>query len=283
MIRNPGILLASSAWSESMRRNLRVAVLGIGMLPLLVGAVALAAESRLDAFVARLKGADAAGRRQIMKSLSAADRKQLHAEFRALSPQGKQVVNDALGRRGAKARGSAKAPKGGFTTTIQYDTGTPHSLRDNWGQVVGNNFDTGLFNPHTITVVTFQMNGTFANTPVRVYGAPVGTVAPVLAATTFAGLPIGTLVTWDLPNIAGHNGPFLGGVEQSGSFSTIKTSFVGVDVDVNDGGHGFHGMNIALNGSAFNPNATVGRAPFNAIFRATLCCMPVELMNFNVQ
>jgi hypothetical protein len=274
-----------------MRKNLRATLLATGILSLL-NAGAFAAESRLDALVARLQRADAAGRRQIMKSLSKAERKQLHAEYRALSPQGKQAVDAALGRGKAKSGGKAaggrgKAPKGCSIGCIQYDTGTPHILRDNWGSVVGNNFNTGFGNPHTICAVSFQMNGTFAFTPVRIYGAPMGGVAPVLAQTTFTGLPIGTLVTWDLPDIVNHNGPFLGGVEQSGSFSTINSTFVGIDVDINNGGVGFHGMNINLNGSGFNPNATVGGQPFNAIFRAYLGtlrgCIPVELMNFDVQ
>jgi hypothetical protein len=252
----------------------------IAVLLLFFGAGVAVAGSNLDALVARLKGADTAARRQIMKSLSKAYRRRLHVEYRALSPEGKRTVDTALGRNG-KRGGKARGPKPG---TVQYDTGTPHTLRDNWGSVVGNNFNTGFGSPHTISVVTFMMNGTFAFTPVRMYGAPVGTVAPVLASTTFSGLPCcHVLVTWDLPNITGHSGPFLAGVEQSGSFSTINSTFVGVDVDVNNGGQGFHAMNINLGGSGFNPAATVAGAPFNTIFRATGMFVPVELMNFDVQ
>ena len=265
-----------------MRKNLRVALLGTGMLSLLMGTSAFAAQS-LDSFVAKMRGLDAAGKKAAMKALSAADRKAMHAEFKALPASEKAAVNAALGRKKAGGSGKAgKAPKGGIGT-VQYDTGTPHTLRDDAGNVVGNNFNTGFGNPHTISVVTFSMNGTFAGTPVAVYGAPAGTVAPVLAQTTFAGLPIGTLVTWNLPDIAGHNGQFLGGVQQSGSFSTINTTFVGVQMDVNNGGQGFHGMNINLGGSAYNPAATVGGAPFNTIFRATGNNLPVELMGFDVQ
>ena len=42
-------------------------------------------------------------------------------------------------------------------------------------------------------------------------------------------------------------------------------------------------MNINLGGNGFNPNATVGGAPFNAIFRAAVRGVPVELMNFDLQ
>jgi hypothetical protein len=265
-----------------MRKSFRVAILGIGMLSLLMGASAFAGQ-RLDSFVAKMKGLDAAGRKAAMKALTKADRKALHAEYKALPASEKAAVNAALGRGKNRAGSRGKTPK--VVGTVQYDTGTPHFLRDNWGGVVGNNFNTGFGNPHTISVATFSMNGTFAFTPVRIYNAPSGTFAPVLAGTTFAGLPIGTLVQWDInPNIAGHNGQFLGGVQQSGSFSTIDSTFVGVQVDINnDGVHGFHAMNINLSGSGFNPNATVGGAQFNTIFRATGENLPVELMGFDVQ
>ena len=264
-----------------MHGSLRVAVLVTGMLSLLMAADGFTA-TRLEEFVARLKGLDPAGKRAAMRSLSNADRKALHHEYRALSADARKAVDIALGR--GKARSArAKSPKGGLCT-VQYDTGSPHSLRDNWGSVVGNNFNTGFGDPHTITVVTFSMNGTFANTPVRLYGAPVGTVAPVIASTSFAGLPIGTLVQWDVnPNVVGHIGQFLGGVEQSGSFSSINTTFVGVQIDANLGPLGFHGMNINLAGSGYNPNATVGGQAFSAIFRATMDCVPVELMHFDLQ
>jgi hypothetical protein len=265
-----------------MRKSFRVAILGTGMLSLLMGASAFAGP-RLDAFVAKMKGADAKARKAAMKALTPADRKALHAEYKALPASEKAAVNAALGRgKGRAGAKGGKAPQGGIGT-VQYDTGTPHSLRDDSGLVVGNNFNTGFGNPHTISVVTFSMNGTFAFTPVRVYGAPAGTVAPVLAGTTFAGLPIGTLVTWNLPDIAAHNGQFLGGVQQSGSFSTIDTTFVGIQVDVNNGGQGFHGMTISLSGAGFNPNGDVGGSPYNAIFRATGNNLPVELMGFDVQ
>ena len=265
-----------------MRTSLRVAVLGTGMLALLMAADGFAA-TRLEEFAARLKGLDPAGKRAAMRSLSKTDRKALHHEYRALSADARKAVDIALGRGKARSPRAAKPHKGGLCT-VQYDTGTPHFLRDNWGSVVGNNFNTGFGNPHTISVVTFQMNGTFAFTPVRLYGAPVGTVAPVLAQTTFSGLPMNTLVQWDVnPNIVGHNGPFLGGVEQSGSFSTINSTFVGVDVDILRGPLGFHGMNINLAGSGYNPNATVGGQAFSTIFRVTMDCVPVELMHFDLQ
>jgi len=252
------------------------------MLSLLVAAGAMAAESRLQSFVAKLSGLDAAGKRAAMKALTAADRKAMHMEYKAMPAAEKKVVDAALGR-GKGGSGKGRSTKG-VVGTVQYDNGVGHVFRDDWGGVVGNNFNSGFGNPHTISVVTFQMNGTFATTPVRVYGAPVGTAAPVLAGTTFAGLPMGVPVTWNLPDIVGHNGQFLGGVKQSGSFSTIDSTFTGVDVDITAGPLGFHGMNINLGGSGFNPAATVAPGnSFNTIFRATGNNLPVELMNFDVQ
>lgn len=265
-----------------MRKNLRVAVLGTGMLSLLMAAGAMAAESRLQSFAEKFRGLDAAGKKAAMKALSVADRKAMHGEYKAMSAADRKAIDAALGR-GKGGSGKGRTPKG--VGTVQYDNNVPHVFRDDWGGVVGNNFNTGFGNPHTISVVTFQMNGTFAFTPVRVYGAPVGTVAPVLAGTTFAGLPQGVPVTWDInPNIAGHNGQFLGGIQQSGSFSTIDSTFTGIDVDITPGAFGFHGMNINIGGSGFNPAATVAPGnPFNTIFRATGNNLPVELMNFDVQ
>jgi hypothetical protein len=245
-----------------------------------MGAGAMAAESRLQALVNKLQPLNAAGKRQVLQSLSIADRKALHAEYKALSPDAQKAVRASFGR-GNKI-GKGKAPK--VVGTVQYDTGTPHSFRDNTPNVAGNQFNTGFGNPHTISVITFQQVGAFFTTPVRVYGAPVGTVAPVLAGTTFSGLPVGQLVQWDLPNIVGHNGTFLAGESQSGSSDTISTTFVAIAVDVINGGQGFHGMNINLGGSGFNPNATVAPGlPYNAIMRATGENLPVELMNFDVQ
>jgi hypothetical protein len=249
------------------------------MLSLLVAVGGAVAGSRLDALIARMKGADAPGRRQIMRSLSAGERKQLHAEYRALSPEGKRATDAALGRGKAK---SERQGKGGFTSTLQYDTGTPHAFRDTSSDVVGNQFNVGLQNPHTITAVSFLPAGTFGSIAMRVFDHPVGTVAAVLASTTFPAAP-STLVTWNLPNIVNHNGSFLVGMLQSGSSTVPSTTVAAIAVDVNNGGFGFHGMNIKLNGSGFAPNATVFPGqPYNAIVRVS-GSLPVELMNFDVQ
>ena len=261
-----------------MRRSLHVGVLATGMLSLLVGAGGAMAGSRLDALISRMKGADTAGRRQIMRSLSAGERKQLHAEYRALSPEGKQAADTALGRGMAKSERKARG-KGSFPT-LQYDTGTPHAFRDNSSDVVGNQFNVGFGNPHSITVVTFQPAGTFGSIAMRFYDGPVGTVAAVLGSGTFPG----PATTWDLQNIIGHNGSFLIGMAQSGSSTVPSTTVAAIAVDVNNGGFGFHGMRIKLNGTGFHPNATVFPGlPYNAILRATGFNLPVELMNFDVQ
>ena len=260
-----------------MRRNLWVVVLGTALLSVLVGGIGVAG-SNLDALVAHLKGADTASRRQIMRSLSEADRKQLHAEYRALSAEGKRAVDDALGRRKAKPAGQARQPLG----TVQYDTHTVHSFRDDSSDVVGNQFNVGFGNPHTISLVSFLPLGTFGSIALRAYDAPVGTVAAVLASTTFPGTV--TLLTWDLPDIVNHSGSFLVGMQQSGSSSTISPTVAAIAVDINNGGFGFHGMNIKLNGSGFIPNATVFPGlPYNAILRVTGGNLPVELMNFDLQ
>jgi len=264
-----------------MRSNWRMALLAAGITSVFASGV-LAASGGLEAFVARLKGADAAARRQIMTGLTKAELKALHQEFRALPPDAKKAVQQVLRGKKTAARAPKRAPHA--IGTVQYDTGVPHGFRDNTNAVAGNQFNVGFGNPHTISVVTFQQAGTFGFTPVRVYGAPVGTVAPVLAGTTFSGVGVGFPVQWDLPNIVAHNGSFLVGESQSGSSDTVNPTWVAVAVDVNNGGAGFHGMNINLGGSGFVAGATVFPGqPYNAIMRATGENLPVELMHFNVQ
>jgi hypothetical protein len=214
-----------------------------------------------------------------MKSLSGAERKQLHAEYRALPAEGKQAVDTALGRRKAKPdrQGKGCAP---CIQTLQYDTGTPHLFRDDSSNVVGNQFNVGFGNPHSITAASFLPLGTFGSIAMRVYDAPVGTVAAVLAAGTFPG----PASTWDLVNVVNHNGSFLVGMLQSGSSTVPSTTVAAIAVDVNNGGFGFHGMNINLSGSGFVSNATVAPGvPYNAILRVSGINLPVELMNFDVQ
>ena len=145
--------------------------------------------------------------------------------------------------------------------------------------MVGNQFNIGFGNPHNISVVTFSQAGSFGFVPMRVYGAPVGTVAPILASTTNPGSPFWTLQ----PPIVNHSGSFLVGLKQSGSIGMPMSSFVAVGVDVNPGPFGFHGMNINLNGSGFIPNATAAGDPYNAILRVSGTNLPVELMGFDVQ
>jgi len=95
---------------ESMRSNLPVAVLVTGMLSLLASAGAALAGSNLDALVARLNGAaDAGGRRQIMRSLSQAQRRLVHAEYQALSPEGKRTGAKSLADRGPDRPKSERA------------------------------------------------------------------------------------------------------------------------------------------------------------------------------
>ena len=250
-----------------------------GALFLFMGGGAAVAGPTLDALVARLKGADAATRRQIMKSLSSAERKHVLTESRALSRDGKQAVTAALGRRKANSDGMKRVPLG----TVQYDTGTPDFPPDDTNDVVGNQFNIGFGNPHNISVVFGSLagSGSFLLLPLRVYGAPIGTVAPVLASTTLLGG--GGSFAWTLqPPIVNHSGSFLAGLKQTGSTIT-QSSFVAVGIDHSPGPLGFHGMNIKLNGTGFIPDDTVAGGPYNAILRVSGTNLPVELMSFGVQ
>jgi len=255
-----------------MPMSSRLAIGATGVLFLFVGVGVAVTGSNLDALVARLNGAaDAGGRRQIMRSLSQAERRLVHAEYKALSPEGKRVFDTALGRK-PKPGSKARVPLG----TIQYDTGNPCACRDTTDDVAGNQFNVGFGNPHNITFVSFSQAATGFFTPMRIYDAPVGGMAPVLASTTFFGNAGGA---WTLqPPIVNHSGSFLVGLSQSGSMASV----VAIAVDINNGGQGFHGMNIKLNGSGFVPNATAAGQPYNAILRVSGLNLPVELMHFDV-
>ena len=253
-----------------MRKSLRVAILGSGMLSLLMGANTFAAQS-LESDIAKIKGMDAAGKRAAAKALTAADRKAMHAEYKALSPDAQKALRADL-VRGQKA--SNRGAKRGTVGTVQYDTGTPHTFRDNSPTGRGQPVQHRLREPphHQPDHLQPERDVLAGRHPgPRVQGAGRNGGAghwrgrPSSARPASARTSCGTCRTW-----SAHNGTFLGGVQQSGSLTTINTTFVGINVDVNNGGQGFHGMTISLAGNGFNPNATVapGQA-YNAIFRAT--------------
>jgi hypothetical protein len=237
----------------------------------------------LQAFLGRMKGASVKERVKAMKALSKAEKKQLHTEYRALSPEGKKAANEALGR-GQKAKGrAAKTPKTN-QGTIQYDTGVAHPFRTSTFKVTGNAFFGGaLRNTHTLTQVTAQAAGTFGGTSIGVFGPPAGTFAPLI--DYFATqLQIGVPVVIPLTTPIAGTGVFEMGQSQSGSSTTPSSTFKAAAVDVNVGPQGFHGMTIYASGGGFNPNPTVFPGqPFSTIIRATGLLVPVELMNFNVQ
>ena len=211
--------------------------------------------------------------------LSPAELRSLHEQFRALP---ESVRARYLGSRGNFA---GRRPSRGPNPTLQYDTGVPHTNRVGTTNSVGNQFNSGFGNPHTLSTVTFQLAGNFAAAgDITVFGAPVGSAAPVLFSATLSGAPINTLIPLPLPGLTNLSGTFLAGVNQSGSMTTINTTFVIVAVDVNSGGFGFHGMSILVGGGGgFNPAPTVvPGVPFNAIIRMTGNNLPVELMDFAV-
>jgi len=263
-----------------MRSNWRTALLAAGITSLSAsGVLAASGDSRLQSFVARLESADAAERKRILSGLTKADRKALHQEYRALSPDAKKAVRPALKAQ----RTPARSPRGGVGT-IQYDTGVVHGFRDNSDKVVGNRFNSGFGNPHSISMVTFQNVGIFLGACIVIHGTPVGTAASVLASTCTSPFPPGSPVEIPIGPVTNHSGTFLIGEQQAGTSDTINTTFTAIAVDVNNGGDGFHGMTINFGGSGFNPNPTVFPGqPYNAFMRATGNNLPVELMNFNVQ
>ncbi|MCP3960685.1 MAG: DUF3106 domain-containing protein, partial [bacterium] len=139
-------------------------------------------------------------RKAAKADLTAAQKKQLHQEFRALAPAAQEeAAKTLLPHRGATAnsRGSRAA-----VGTVSYDTGVAHGFRVATDEVVvGNRFSTPFMGaPHTLTTVTFQLAGNFSSEGILlVFGAPVGATAPVLDQFTLSGFPVNTLISTPLP------------------------------------------------------------------------------------
>lgn len=259
-----------------------------------------AEEVSFQQFFDQVSDMDKTERRILVRNLTSEQRRSLHEQFRALPDAEREAAAEILlPHRNAEA----KASKSRAIATIQYDSGVAHNFRSGSGQVVGNQFNTGFADPHTLTSVTVEINGSFGGVAVDIFGAPTGSSAPLLTSVAFSG-SLNTPVVLPIPNattpapLTGLSGSFLAGVDQSGTFSVIDSTYNGVAVDINDAGFGFHGMVIdGGGGGGFNPaplvcsagtsvttfSCTGSMVPFNTIIRMTGNSLPVELMSFTLQ
>ncbi|REK08665.1 MAG: hypothetical protein DWQ36_08390 [Acidobacteria bacterium] len=293
-----------------------------------------------EALAARL-GAVEGSMGRYLRGLSAQERSELRTQLGALSADQRTALRQEVRsarRPGAAARRldraaspeNATAAQRGPNPTLQYDTGVPHVFRvprglqlrgGAPGELVGNYFDTGFGDPHTISQIQFQMNGVFTfaergtsgSATVVVAGPPNGTgQAPVLYSTfRSAAVGLNTITVSD-SSLQGMSGPFVVVVAQSANSSPYTpyapaTSVNNVAVDVNSDrgvlGNPFHGITFTGGGGKRGPTNFIYGAnlaptvpdvtpmggpdtgaplPFNAIVRVIGPSLPVELMSFGV-
>lgn len=215
----------------------------------------------------------------LSRGLSDAESRELHEQFRALPEAERRAFLQSRRSRAPRGRTSL-----GPAPTLQYDGGVSNGFRIPNGNIVGNQFNTGFANPHSITTVTIQFGGTFNGHTVAVFGAPVGSVAPLLSTVLVSTPTLGVPVPVAVGPLTNLSGTFLVGINQSGTTTTANTTFEHVAIDTVSAGFGFHGMSITTGFGGFNPSpaAPPQGGPFNAIVRATGNNLPVELMEFGV-
>jgi hypothetical protein len=183
--------------------------------------------------------------------------------------------------------------------TVQYDNDTPFRRLPNTDAFVGNRFDTGFGNPHSLATMTFRLAQNYGGGVVITAWDVNPPNASVLLRTYISGLPSTTVTgfTFTVP---------LGNINRSGSFllGVHNTFYTGLGCPTNSNLNGtcdgvaltagtpgaapFHGVTIPLAGGAFSPPTTfvnstgndLGTA--NAIVRATGDNLPVELMKIDV-
>jgi hypothetical protein len=199
-----------------------------------------------------------------------------------------------------KAGGSARAVPVGESPnavgTLTYDNDIPFSRNGTVAVPIGNRFDNGVNDPHSIQKVTFRVAGCF-QTPYPQFRLSVFDINPTAmtnmllqglsggGACSSGATSGGVLRTAMLaPAIVGHAGPFIGAVFNTpyplcagatgvgGTCEGVALSMGGIDP-----GMGFHAIRVGGSMSTAQNLGTV-----NAIFRATGDNLPVELMNFGV-
>lgn len=211
----------------------------------------------------------------------------------------------------APSRGPA-APN--VVGTLTYDNNVPFSRNGSDGGTVGNLFNVGVVDPHSVAGVTFRIAGNYGTGP----GAGAQMVMTVwdqnaasfmvLQRQLLSGLPyipyppnantvtmFTAMVNLTMP-VVGHNGAFVGGLRNTdytpcAGNVLLNTTCDGVALTMGgpDPGMGFHGHRVPFNSTMFVPviNTVAGAGTVvpgvNAIFRVTGDNLPVELMDFGVE
>lgn len=209
--------------------------------------------------------------------------------------------------------GPPLSPTGGVGT-LTYDNNTPFARRGTDGGTVGNLFNAGVQDPHSIASASFRIAGNYGTAPnggdqmvMTIWDQNPGSFM-VLRRTVLTGLPYlpfggsGNLTMFTamapltMPVVA-HSGAFVGGLRNTdydpcaGSVALNSTcDGVALTMGGVDPGMGFHGIRVPFNSAAFVPTMVVtvpGAGTVitnqNSIFRVTGDNLPVELMSFEAE
>lgn len=199
-----------------------------------------------------------------------------------------------LPQKGAviKAKPGTRIPN--VVGTLNYDNDIPASRFGALAVPVGNNFNVGFLDPHSIAQVSFRLAGCFTTPYIGVlaFVQDINTTAmTVMGLATFsAGAGPGvncagaSVYTGMLPTpVVGHVGPFFGGILNTPFSGCSGNTGVGGTCDGValsagiDQGQGFHA--VVVNGGMYTAIAPAK----NAIMRATGDNLPVELMGLSLE
>jgi hypothetical protein len=186
--------------------------------------------------------------------------------------------------------------------TIQYDNDTPFRRLPNTDDCVGNRFNDGVYDPHSIATISFRLAQNYGGGVVASIWDVNTANAQIMRRWYISGIPSGNVtgflavVPLTSP-VAAHNGSFIGGIHNTfytglgcPTDSGLNGTCDGVALSAGTAGASpFHGVYINLAGGAFSPpTATVGTTgqdlgTANALFRVTGDNLPVELMTFSAE
>jgi hypothetical protein len=196
------------------------------------------------------------------------------------------VVEKARRHSAAREASVRKAHAPSSVGTIQYDNDIPFS-RDGNAIFVGNVFNAGVQDPHSIAAVSLRRGGAAGTTVlVGVFGVPIIT----LGYGSTGGLPATTagtmVVAFNLQApVVSHSGPFIAAALNDYNGGCAGNTMLGAPCDgpalsagTMDPGMGFHAVRLYATGTSGVPIPSR-----NAIIRVTGDNLPVELMGLSFE
>ena len=187
--------------------------------------------------------------------------------------------------------------------TIQYDNDTPFRRLPNTDAFVGNRFNDGVVDPHSIASMSFRLAQNYGGGVVLSIWDVNPANVQILRRWYVSGIPSSNVTPFTFSvglatGIAVHTGSFLAGVHNTfytgfgcATDTGLNGTCDGVALTQGTGGVGppFHGVTVNLNGGVFSPPTTLVNSTgqdlgtANAIVRVTGDNLPVELMNLDVE